>query len=32
MTQKSPCVKGDQTGDQDQKLEMGKMGHIFLFK
>ena len=29
MTQLGPCVKDDQTGDQDQKLEMVKMGHIY---
>jgi hypothetical protein len=28
MTRQGPYVKSDETGDQDQKLEMGKMGHI----
>ena len=28
MTQQGPYVKSDETGDQDQKLEAGKIGRI----
>ena len=32
MTQQGPSVKSDEAGDQDQKLETGKMGISVLFK